>query len=198
MTEPSSSPAAPVTEEEAFFVDESAHAAYRLAGVVRIGRAPENTIVITDPTVSRLHCEVWTENGRTMLRSLKENGTVINGTRVPGIYMLEEGDRVDLGWTSFQYTTQALPMGVHAASRGIAGASRRSDAPAADVARGDQLRATVDGAPRRPGARVTPRDPLATIDNAAVRPSLFRRLLPILIATGAVIAGLVGYALLLR
>lgn len=113
---------------ECFLVDEAAHTAFRVHGIVRIGRAPENTIMITDPTVSRLHAEVWKEGALVYLRSLGSNGTRINGNRVPGQWELVEGDRVDVGWTSFVYTARALPMGVHSASRGIAGAVRPAEA----------------------------------------------------------------------
>lgn len=130
-------------QEDRFLVDEAAHTAYRLAGVVRMGRAPENTIVITDPTVSRLHCEVWPDGEHVMLRSLGSNGTRINGNRVPGTWELEEGDRVDVGWSSFLFTSQRLPLGIHPASRGIASAARRSAAEPAQVASSDHRRDTV-------------------------------------------------------
>lgn len=173
MTEAESTPppapppqSAPPPEDvnEAFLMDESAHTAYRLAGVVRIGRAPENTIVITDPTVSRLHAEVWLENGNAHFRSLGSNGTRINGTRIPGTHQLQEGDRIDLGWTSFEFTTRDLPLGVHAASRGIASASRRSTADPAQVAHSDNKRETVNvqRTTSQPPPRATPRDPMKT------------------------------------
>lgn len=125
-----------------FLIDESAHTAYRLKGVVRIGRAPENTIMVTDPRVSRLHAEVWMEGEIVFLRSLGSNGTRINGKRVPGTWELEEGDQVEVGWTTFRYTAQPLPLGVHSASRGIASAVRRSDTEAA-LAGGDVQQGTV-------------------------------------------------------
>jgi pSer/pThr/pTyr-binding forkhead associated (FHA) protein len=106
-------------------MDASAHTAYRLTGVVRIGRAPENTIVITDPTVSRIHAEVWLQDGRLLLRSLGSNGTRVNGDRVPGTWELAEGDTIDVGWTSFVFTTRPLPLGVHPASRGMAAVTRK-------------------------------------------------------------------------
>lgn len=137
--------------EDSFFVDESAHTAYRLAGVVRIGRAPENTIVITDPTVSRLHCEVWPDGERLKLRSLGSNGTRINGNRVPGTWELEEGDRVDVGWSSFLFTSLQLPLGVHPASRGIASAARRSAAEPSQVASSNPGRDTLLVAATAPG-----------------------------------------------
>ncbi len=126
-----------------FLIDEAARAAFRIFGVMRIGRAPENTVMVTDPTVSRLHAEVWVEGGKAFIRSLGSNGTRINGTRVPGTWELEEGDQVDIGWTSLRYTAQPLPFGIHGAKRGIAGAAQRSAATSSQVASSDGMRETV-------------------------------------------------------
>ena len=140
---PSSTPT-PVTPERSqpFLIDEAAHAGYRVFGVVRIGRAPECTVMVTDPTVSRLHAEVWAEDDKVFIRSLGSNGTRINGNRVPGTWELEEGDQVDVGWTSFRFTAQPLPFGIHGASRGIASAARRTEADPTQVTRGDEKRGT--------------------------------------------------------
>lgn len=130
----------PGDEAPAFLIDAGAHSAFAVRGVVRIGRAPENTIVVTDPTVSRLHAEVWREGEKVLLRSLGSNGTRINSHRVPGTWELEEGDTVDIGWASFTFTAESLPFGIHATARGIA-SSRRSEAAA--------------GAEATPGSRST-------------------------------------------
>ena len=153
---PSPAPAVP-DRGQPFLIDEAAHAGYRVFGVVRIGRAPECTVIVTDPTVSRLHAEVWAEGEKVFIRSVGSNGTRINGNRVPGKWELEEGDKVDVGWTSFRFTAQPLPSGIHGASRGIASAARPLDADPEQVANVDGQRETIvvgNTAPDLPAIRV--------------------------------------------
>jgi hypothetical protein len=52
---------------------------------VRIGRNPENDVVLTDPTVSRRHAELTVEGGHAWLRHLgsNRNGTRIADCRLP-------------------------------------------------------------------------------------------------------------------
>lgn len=118
-------------EQLPFLIDETGRAAFPVRGVLRIGRAPENSIVVTDPTVSRLHAELWREGERVMLRSLGANGTRINGQPIPGEHALEDGDRVDIGWSSFNFTQQDLPFGIHSTSRGIASVASSAGLPPA-------------------------------------------------------------------
>jgi hypothetical protein len=67
-------------------------------GRVTIGRAANCDCVLSDPTVSRHHAELWREGDRWLLRDLGSR----NGTRVNGVLVLEPtevrpGDRVALG-----------------------------------------------------------------------------------------------------
>ena len=125
---------------------------------MRIGRAPENTVMVTDPTVSRIHAEVWAEGGKSFIRSLGSNGTRINGTRVPGTWELEEGDQVDIGWTSLRFTAQPLPFGIHGTKRGIASAAQRSAATPSQVASSDGMRETVHEGKTAPGLDTIQKD----------------------------------------
>ena len=58
-------------------------AARPLSGLVRIGKAPDNDIVLTDDTVSRHHCELQATAEGILVRDLKStNGTRVEGARV--------------------------------------------------------------------------------------------------------------------
>ena len=59
-------------------------ARYRLRGTVtRVGRNPENDIVIETPTTSSRHSEISWEHGNYWIYDLNStNGTYVNGSRV--------------------------------------------------------------------------------------------------------------------
>ena len=57
---------------------------YKDCSRVRIGRAVDNEIRLTDPKVSRLHVELVYTNGHWLLRSHGLNGTRINDTTITG------------------------------------------------------------------------------------------------------------------
>jgi pSer/pThr/pTyr-binding forkhead associated (FHA) protein len=64
---------------------------------VRIGRSPENGLVIDNPAVSHHHARVFSEQGRLMLEDCGSmNGTFVNGQRVK-IVSLKPGDSVAIG-----------------------------------------------------------------------------------------------------
>jgi FOG: FHA domain len=53
------------------------------ATTLRIGRAPENDIVVSDPTVSRQHAEIRNVSGAYRIVDLdSSHGTFVNGQRV--------------------------------------------------------------------------------------------------------------------
>src|SRR5437762_4429466 len=53
------------------------------AAVVRIGSAPDNHLVLTDPSVSRHHLEIQREHGRYLIVDLgSKNGTYLESTRI--------------------------------------------------------------------------------------------------------------------
>lgn len=63
-----------------------------------IGRGPENTLRLTERNVSRRHATLVRENGRWVLVDLDSyNGSYINGQRVAGRQVLEDGDLIQLG-----------------------------------------------------------------------------------------------------
>jgi hypothetical protein len=70
---------------------------------VRIGRQSDNDLVITDPGVSRHHCEVINTSGTCTLHDLgSTNGTYVNGS-VVGEHALREGDRISVGSTMVEF-----------------------------------------------------------------------------------------------
>jgi Ca-activated chloride channel homolog len=63
--------------------------------LIRIGRAPQNEIVIKVNGVSRFHCQIKRENGRLLLEDVgSTNGTVIEGHLIQEPYSLSDGDEV--------------------------------------------------------------------------------------------------------
>ena len=71
---------------------------YPLHGdLIRIGRAPQNEIVISEKGVSRFHAQIRRDasNGNLILDDLDStNGTHINNQRITGGHVLSVGDRV--------------------------------------------------------------------------------------------------------
>jgi cytochrome P450 / NADPH-cytochrome P450 reductase len=75
---------------------------------LRIGRAPDNDIVVDDPGVSRHHAELRNDAGRFRIVDLaSHNGTVVNGRRATDT-PLSEGDVVGIGPARFRLAGQEL------------------------------------------------------------------------------------------
>ena len=69
---------------------------------LRIGRAPDNDIVVSDPGVSHYHAELRSEAGTYRLVDLdSRNGTFVNEQRVTAA-LLSEGDLVGVGSSTFR------------------------------------------------------------------------------------------------
>ena len=91
---------------------------------LRIGRAPENDIVLSDPNISRQHLVVWSTPRGTFLRDLgSQNGTYIAGRRVgAGPEAIPTGAQVRIGVTDLQVeVVQGAGSGVGAPAGGYAG-----------------------------------------------------------------------------
>ena len=74
-----------------------AHAYWPRPGRNRIGCAADNELVLKAEGVSRLHAELWLEDGRLRLRDLdSKNGTWVNGESVAGAGLLP-GDAIEIG-----------------------------------------------------------------------------------------------------
>jgi ABC transport system ATP-binding/permease protein len=76
--------------------------------VLRIGRAPDNDIVISDLSVSRNHAELRrTASGYQIVDLDSHNGTFVNGQQV-GSAPLTEGDIVGIGPSTFRLSGSEL------------------------------------------------------------------------------------------
>ena len=70
---------------------------------VTIGREASNGIAVSDPSVSRKHCQVDWQDGRFRVRDLESrNGTLVNGTAVEE-HWLQHGDEIAAGDSSFLF-----------------------------------------------------------------------------------------------
>lgn len=88
-----------MTEKTTPFFTDPTGREHRLANdVTTIGRAVENTIVITSKRISREHARVRRETWRVMLEDLgSTNGTYVNDERATEPVQLHDGDRVIFG-----------------------------------------------------------------------------------------------------
>lgn len=98
---------------EPHLVDERARRAYPVSRKsVTIGRDALSSIFVGDPQVSRFHADIRAEAGAFVLYAMGSAGTRVNGQRVSVPRVLEEGDRLEIGDTSFRFTQQPLAAGV--------------------------------------------------------------------------------------
>jgi pSer/pThr/pTyr-binding forkhead associated (FHA) protein len=74
-------------------------AVHPIGGRVRIGRAPDNDVVVRDPMVSGHHAELHAgpPHGLEILDTSSRNGTFVNGQRVMRA-QLRERDRIGVGY----------------------------------------------------------------------------------------------------
>ncbi|MBM9618565.1 DUF1707 and FHA domain-containing protein [Streptomyces zhihengii] len=74
---------------------------------LRIGRDPANGLRLSHDTVSRLHAELSSQGRLWVLRDLgSTNGTTVNGRRVTGSIVVQDGDMVGFGSMSFRLTAR--------------------------------------------------------------------------------------------
>ncbi|AVZ75983.1 peptide-binding protein [Streptomyces lunaelactis] len=74
---------------------------------LRIGRDPGNGLRLSHDTVSRLHAELSRKGSLWILRDLgSTNGTTVNGQRVTGSVVVQDGDMVGFGRMSFRLTAR--------------------------------------------------------------------------------------------
>jgi cytochrome P450/NADPH-cytochrome P450 reductase len=78
------------------------------SGTVRIGRAPDNDVVVSDLSVSSYHAELHTFGGACRIVDLdSHNGTFVNERRVTTA-ALRDGDVIGLGNATYRLAGQAL------------------------------------------------------------------------------------------
>jgi pSer/pThr/pTyr-binding forkhead associated (FHA) protein len=67
-------------------------------GVTVVGRHNDCQLRIKSSQVSRKHCEIFEKKGLLLVKDLNSsNGTIVNGKRVQGQRVLEEGDELTIG-----------------------------------------------------------------------------------------------------
>jgi pSer/pThr/pTyr-binding forkhead associated (FHA) protein len=67
-----------------------------------VGRAKENDIVITDPSISRRHALLWREVGRCWIADFSSsNGTFVNGDPVFEVFEVKNSDLILFGEAAF-------------------------------------------------------------------------------------------------
>src|SRR5918911_3273280 len=74
-----------------------------------VGRAPTSDIPVFDPTISRRHAELVTDDRGVQVRDLgSSNGTFLNGSRIEN-GTLSGGDTVTFGKVAFKLAPIASP-----------------------------------------------------------------------------------------
>jgi cytochrome P450 / NADPH-cytochrome P450 reductase len=90
----------------------------RPAPTLRLGRAPDNDIVVADPGVSQHHAELRPEAGAYRIVDLdSRNGTFVNEQRVTSA-RLSEGDLVGIGSSTFRLVGHQLQEFAYPGIRG--------------------------------------------------------------------------------
>lgn len=70
---------------------------------VTLGRGSDNDIVISDPAISRTHCQIRREGDGYIIQDANSaNGTYINDERIALPYVLRDGDEIRLGETTLR------------------------------------------------------------------------------------------------
>ncbi|HWE02634.1 MAG TPA: FHA domain-containing protein [Tepidisphaeraceae bacterium] len=85
-----------------------------IAGRVLIGRWPQNTVVLEDRTVSRIHAWIAPrDDGHYIVDATSRTGTFVNGESITDRRQLRDGDEIRIGVFALRYQVDStLPQGV--------------------------------------------------------------------------------------
>lgn len=84
---------------------------YPLSTTATIGRAPDNSITVAHPTVSRRHARLTLEGNSWVIEDLGSvNGIILEGRRVDQV-KLKPGDTFQLGEADFYFFDMDVPQG---------------------------------------------------------------------------------------
>ena len=98
-------PGGPVSRRRTAAKDGQRH---RLEGSTRIGRRPDNDIVLDDDEVSRYHAVVIDTGGSFVISDLRStNGVQVGGRRIRGSATLADGDHIRIGGHEFIFEIRA-------------------------------------------------------------------------------------------
>ena len=77
------------------------------AGVNTVGREPNSTVCINDPSVSRGHARITIEDGQATIEDLKsKNGTQVMGEPITSPRLLNDGDELEFGHVKGWYIVE--------------------------------------------------------------------------------------------
>jgi Nif-specific regulatory protein len=68
-----------------------------------LGRSRDNSLILRDDLASRMHCKVYFEDGRWILRDFGLNGTKVGGSRISGSTPLNDGSVIQVGEVSLRF-----------------------------------------------------------------------------------------------
>lgn len=108
---------------------------YTMSGdVLRIGRSPDNDLVLDDPRVSRYHAQLSHRGDVLIVEDLgSTNGTLVNGRRISGPHVLQPTETIAIGSSVFSVegfsapVTVSLPPMGGVSAPGSTGASSASE-----------------------------------------------------------------------
>ena len=73
--------------------------------VTRMGRAPDNDVVLDNKRSSRYHTEVRWEKHHYVLHDMDStNGTFVNGERLVAPHVLKDGDRIEIAGIGYRFS----------------------------------------------------------------------------------------------
>ncbi|HZU06898.1 MAG TPA: FHA domain-containing protein [Chloroflexota bacterium] len=79
--------------------------------VVTLGRGRDNDLVLPDRAISRRHARLQRlPDGWLLIDLHSRNGTWVNGERVTGPYLLQDGDLIALGEQRLTYRVEREPL----------------------------------------------------------------------------------------
>jgi Nif-specific regulatory protein len=69
-----------------------------------IGRGRTADVIVADPSVSARNTVIWYEEDEWHIKDMSsKNGTKLNNTMIEEQYLLDDGDRITVGSTEFEF-----------------------------------------------------------------------------------------------
>lgn len=137
---------------------------------VTLGRSRDNSMVIKDDMVSRLHAKVYCDAGRWVLRDFGLNGTKLAGNRINGATELSDGSFIEFGDVRLRFILTASPPPSPSTDTPIPGAGT---AAWADRIIAGELIGAKSG--KLPGSSNTPVRTAAEVKNTKVHTQMTRQ-----------------------
>lgn len=81
---------------------------HKFSGEVSVvGRHDDCEVVLDSPAVSRYHVKIYCENNHYFIEDLNSrNGTSVNGVRIQGRMLLNDGDQIEISTLPFKFLTE--------------------------------------------------------------------------------------------